>query len=124
MVRVEKEIRIHKGGRVVRARALFDTGSRGSYFSDKLAEKIGYEPYEVAREVGLAVEGKTARVIGRTAVFIEVDGYLLPEEETIGVVEGLRVDAIIGLNLMEKYGIYVERDELKFKEIPPSSAII
>ena len=109
---------------MVRARALFGTGSRGSYFSDKLAEKIGYEPYEVAREVGLAVEGKTARVIGRTAVFIEVDGYLLPEEETIGVVEGLRVDAIIGLNLMEKYGIYVEGDELKFKEIPPSSAII
>jgi len=25
---------------------------------------------------------------------------------------------------MEKYGIYVEGDELKFKEIPPSSAIM
>jgi hypothetical protein len=124
MVRVEKEIRIHKGGKVVKARALFDTGSRGSYFSDKLAREIGYEPYEVAREVGLAVEGKTARVIGRTAVFLEVDGYILPEEETIGVVEGLRVDAIIGLNLMEKYGIYIENDEVRFKEVPPSSAII
>jgi len=124
VVRVEKEIRIHKGGKVVKARALFDTGSRGSYFSDKLAREIGYEPYEVAREVGLAVEGKTARVIGRTAVFLEVDGYILPEEETIGVVEGLRVDAIIGLNLMEKYGIYIENDEVRFKEVPPSSAII
>ena len=106
------------------ARALFDTGSGGSYFSDKLAREIGYEPYEVVREVGLAVEGKTARVIGRTAVFLEVDGYTLPEEETVGVVEGLRVDAIIGLNLMEKYGIYIENDEVRFKEVPPSSAII
>jgi len=77
VVRVEKEIRIHRGRKVVEARALFDTGSRGSYFSDKLAREIGYEPYEVAREVGLAVEGRTAKAIGRTAVFLEVDGYIL-----------------------------------------------
>ena len=63
-------------------------------------------------------------VIGRTAVFLEVDGYLLPEEETIGVVEGLRVDAIIGLNLMEKFGIRIEGDEIRFKEVPPPPAII
>jgi hypothetical protein len=48
----------------------------------------------------------------------------LPEEETISVIKSLRVDAIIGLNLMEKHGIYIESDEIRFKEIPPFSAIM
>jgi hypothetical protein len=39
----------------------------------------------------------------------------LPERETIGVIENLRVDATIGLNIMESYGIYIENDKIKFK---------
>ena len=85
---------------------------------------MGFEPYREPREVALAVKGKTAKLIGRTTVYLEVDGYVLPEEETIGVIEDLRVDAIIGLNIMESYGIYIEGDELKFKQKPPTSAII
>jgi hypothetical protein len=34
------------------------------------------------------------------------------------------VDAIIGLDIMESYGIYIEGDEIKFKHIPPTSMII
>jgi len=86
--------------------------------------KIGYEPYEKSREIPLAVKNKTANLIGRTAVYIEVDGYLLPEEETIGVIEDLLFDVIIGLNIMEKYGIYIEEDEIKFRHYPPTSMII
>ena len=124
MAKVEKKIRVHKNGRVVEARALFDTGSRGSYFSRDFAVKIGYEPYEKPRKIPLAVKNKAANLIGRTAVYIEVDGYLLPEEETIGVIEDLLFDAIIGLNIMEKYGIYIEEDEIKFRHYPPTSMII
>jgi hypothetical protein len=124
MVEVEKKIRVHKNGRVVEAIALFDTGSRRSYFSKEFAEKIEYEPYEKPREIMLAVKNKTANLIGRTVVYIEVEGYLLPEEETIGVIEDLRMDAIIGLNIMESYGIYIENNEIKFKHIPPTSMII
>ena len=124
LVRVRKRIRVHKGGRVLEAEALFDTGSRGSYFSRAFAEKLGYTPYEEPGEVPLAVGGKYARVIGRTAVYLEVDGELLPEEELISVIEGLLVDAIIGLNIMEKYGIHIEGDELKFKPHPPTSMIV
>jgi SOS-response transcriptional repressor LexA len=124
MVEVEKKIRVHKNGRVVEAIALFDTGSRRSYFSKEFAEKIGYEPYEKPREIMLAVKNKTANLIGQTVVYIEVEGYLLPEEETIGVIEDLRMDAIIGLNIMESYGIYIENNEIKFKHIPPTSMII
>jgi hypothetical protein len=34
------------------------------------------------------------------------------------------VDAIIGLNIMESYGIYIENDEVKFKHVPPTSMVI
>jgi hypothetical protein len=124
MVRVEKRIRVHKDGRVVEALALFDTGSRRSYFSRELAEKIGYEAYKEPKNVPLAVKGKYGKLIGDTTVYIEVDGYILPERETIGVIEDLRVDAIIGLNIMGSYGIYIENDEIKFKHTPPTSIII
>ena len=124
MVEVEKRIRVHKDGKVVEARALFDTGSRRSYFSREFAEKIGFELYPEPKNVPLAVKGKYAKLIGRVAVFIEVEGYLLPEEEVVGIVEELMVDAIIGLNIMEAYGIYIEEDKIKFKHIPPTSMII
>ena len=50
--------------------------------------------------------------------------YILPERETIGVIEDLRVDVIIGLNIMESYGIYIEDDKIKFKHYSPTSMII
>ncbi len=56
--------------------------------------------------------------------YLEVEGYILPERETIGVIEDLTTDVIIGLNIMEKYGIYIEDDEIKFRHIPPTSMII
>ena len=124
MVRVEKRIKVHREGKVFEVTALFDTGSRRSYFSKEFAEKLGFEPYREPKEVPLAVKGKTAKLIGDTVVYIEVDGWLLPEREVIGVIEDLRIDAIIGLNIMESYGIYIEEDELKFREKPPTSTII
>ena len=124
MVRVEKRIKVRREGKVFEVTALFDTGSRRSYFSKEFAEKLGFEPYREPKEVPLAVKGKTAKLIGDTVVYIEVDGWLLPEREVIGVIEDLRIDAIIGLNIMESYGIYIEEDELKFREKPPTSTII
>jgi hypothetical protein len=70
------------------------------------------------------VKGEYGKLIGDTTVYIEVEGYILPEREVIGVIEDLRVDAIIGLNIMESYGIYIENDEIKFRHIPPTSVII
>ena len=124
MVEVEKKIRVHKDGKVVEGTALFDTGSRRSYFSKDFAEKIGYEPYKEAKEIPLAVKGKNAKIIGDTTVYLEVEGYILPERETIGVVEDLILDVIIGLNIMESYGIYIEEERIKFKHYPPTSMII
>ena len=124
MVKVEKKIKVYKDTRVFEANSLFDTGSRGSYFSKQFAEKIGYESLRESRRIPLAVRGKYAELIGWTVVDLEVDGYILPEKEAIGVIDDLLVDLIVGLNIMEKYGIYIEADEIKFKYIPPTSMII
>jgi len=124
MVEVEKKIKVHKDGKVVEGVALFDTGSRRSYFNKDFAEKIGYEPRKEPEEIPLAVKDKYGKLVGDTTVYIEVEGYILPERETIGVIEDLRVDAIIGLNIMESYGIYIEDDKIKFKHYPPTSMII
>jgi predicted aspartyl protease len=123
MVKVEKNIRLHKDGKVFETRALFDTGSRRSYLSKEFAEKIGFEPSE-PKSIPLAVKGKYAKLIGDTTVYLEIEGYVLPEKEVMGVIEDLAVDAIIGLNIMESYGIYIEEDEIKFKHLPPTSMII
>lgn len=39
MVETEKKIKVHKNGKILEATALFDTGSRMSYFSRDFAEK-------------------------------------------------------------------------------------
>jgi hypothetical protein len=57
-------------------------------------------------------------------VDLEVEGFILPEREAIGVIDDLLMDLIIGLNIMEKYGIYIEDDEIKFRHVPPTSMII
>jgi hypothetical protein len=124
MVKVEKRIKVHKDSKVLEALALFDTGSRRSYFSKEFAEKIGYESYRETKEVPLAVRSKYGKLVGDTTVYIEVEGYILPEREIIGVIEDLGVDVIIGLNIMESYEIYIENNEIKFKHIPPTSMII
>ena len=124
MVKVEKKIRVYKDERVVEALALFDTGSRGSYFSKDFAEGMGYDPLKEPREIPLAVKGKRAKLTGDTTVYLEVEGYVLPERETMGVIEDLVVEAIVGLNIMEKYGIYIKDDEIKLRHHPPTSMII
>lgn len=90
MLKVEKKTKVHRDGR-----ALFDTGSRGSYFSKEFAERMGYERHGEPRLVMLTVKGKYAKLVGYTLAYLEVGGYILPEVEAISVIEDLAVDAII-----------------------------
>jgi len=124
MTRVYGKVKIHGIGGSVEVKALFDTGAGKSYLSDRLGSRIGYEKYSEPKEVALAVENATAKVIGFvSAADIEVEGYPLPEKETIGVIEGLREEAIIGLNLIEAYNIVLDTKEGKvgMKEFPPKA---
>ena len=70
-MKIRKRIKVHREGKIVEAKALFDTGSRRSYFSKEFAEKIGYEPYEKEKRIPLAVKGKYAKLVGDTTVYLE-----------------------------------------------------
>ena len=125
MVKARDRIKVYKDGRFLEVVAIFDTGAGGSYLSDRAAKEIGYEEYPQPRRVPLAVKEKEAEVVGyMRAVDIEVAGYVLPEKETIGVIKDLNVDAIVGLNLIEKYNITLEKDAVAFREYPPRAFLL
>ena len=124
MVKVQEKINVHKDGKIIEGAALFDTGSGRSYFSQEFGEKIGYELYPEPKKVLLAIKKKSAELVGRTTVEIEIKGYVLPEEETMGVIKDSRVDAIMGLNIMESYGIFIGDNKITLRLIRPTSLII
>jgi len=119
MVKVRDRIGIYKDGKIFEVVALFDTGSGKTYLGHSIAERIGYEKYDEPIKVPLAVKEKEAEVIGRLHAYIEISGYRLPEEETIGVIKGLHEDAVIGLNIIEAYSIILEKDRIRLKDYPP-----
>lgn len=124
MVKVRDRVKIYKDRRFIEVLALFDTGAGRSYLNDKVAERLGYEPYPEPIRVPLAVEGKYAEVVGRLHVYLEVAGYRLPEEETLGVIKDLREEAVIGVNIIEPYGIVLEKDKISFRRYPPQAFLI
>lgn len=125
MVKVCDKIKVHRDGKFVEVVALFDTGAGGSYLNDKVAENVGYEKYSPPVRIPLAVKEKEAEVVGYApAVDLEMAGQILPEKETMGVIKDLYVDAIIGLNLIEKYNVTLEKDKISFKEYPPRAFLL
>lgn len=124
MVKVKAKIRLIKRPRSVEVEALFDTGSGKSYVDEDVGKQLGYEPYDRPRKVPLAVEGRYAEVLGYIVVDIEMLGYTLPSKEILEVVRGLRENAIIGLNIIEPYGILLERERVRFREYPPRTYLI
>jgi len=124
MVKVRDKVKVYKDHRSIEVLALFDTGAGKSYLNEKVAERLGYEPYPEPIRVPLAVEDKYAEVVGRLHVYLEIAGYRLPEEETLGVIKGLREEAIIGINIIEPYGIVLEKDKIIFRRYPPQALLI
>ena len=124
IVKVEKQIKVHKDGRVFEALALFDTGSRRSYFSKDFAEKIGYEPYKEPKDVPTAVKGQYAKVIGKAGFDVEISGYRLLTHGY--VVEKLREPVIIGTSFMEEYELELDlkTGKVGFKKTPPEIVLI
>ncbi len=123
-MKVRDRVKLYKDDKSIEVEALFNSGSARSYVSDRVAEKIGYEPYPRPIKVYLAVEGYEAEVIGYITAFLEIADYVLPELEILGVIKGLRVDAIIGVNVMEPYQIILEKDKVTFKVVPPRAFLI
>ena len=121
MVKTRDRVLLYKDAKSLEVIALFDTGSARSYVAKDVADRLGYEPYPQPIKVPLAVENYEAEVLGYLPAIIEVAGYKLPEVEALGVVDKLRVETIIGINIMEPYEITLEKDRIVLKRIPPRS---
>jgi len=110
----------------INVESLLDTGATKSYISSKLADELGYVKYREPRKAMLAVENMEGPVIGYLTAGVVINGCELPLEHTFGVVEGLRQDAIIGMDITEPYDIELDAKEgkAKFRKFPPTLEIV
>ena len=126
MTQVKEKIKILTGEKTMELTALFDTGSTLTYISERAAEKIGFNPYPEPKTVPLAVLDKEAEVLGDVTVSLEIDGCPMPRRETIEVIRGLRFEAIVGLDIIEKYDVVLDtkNGRVKLKNYPPEVVLI
>jgi len=124
--RVIGKVELYVEGEHAEVGALFDAGATKSYVSFRLAERMGYSKYAEPKETLLAVENKTAYVVGDLLARVLVNGCELPVRHAFGVIDGLRHDVIIGMDLMEPYEVVLDVKEGKvgFKRYPPVLEII
>jgi len=57
---------------------------------------------------------------------VEIEGFELPLEHVFGVIDGLRHDVIIGMDIIEPYEIILDAREgkVKFKKYPPTIELV
>jgi predicted aspartyl protease len=113
------ELRTEAGG--VEAEALFDTGATKSFVSSRLADELRYVKYREPKKVMLAVEGMEGLVVGYLVARVVIDGCELPLEHAFGVVEGLRHDVVIGMDVIEPYDVELDVKEgrARLRKSPP-----
>ena len=126
MSQVRGKLTLRNGEKQVEMTALFDTGSTLTYINETVAEKIGFNPYAKPKTVLLAVLEKEAEVLGDVTVSLEIDGCLMPRRETLEVIRDLRLDAIVGLDIIEKYDIVLDtkNGRVKLRNYPPEVVLI
>jgi len=79
-----------------------------------------------AKKVPLAVVEKDAEVVGDTTVSLEIAKCPMPRRETIEVIKGLREEAIVGLDIIEKYDLVLDTKagRIRLKKCPPEVVLI
>ena len=126
MTQVKGKIKILTSEKSAELTALFDTGSTLTYISQKAAEKLGFNPYPEPKTVPLAVLEKKAEVLGDVTVSLEIDQCRMPRRETLEVIRDLRFEAIVGLDIIEKYDVVLDtkNGRVKLKNYPPEVVLI
>ena len=126
MTQVKGKIKILTGEKTMELTALFDTGSTLTYVSERAAEKLGFNSYPEPKTVPLAVLEKEAEVLGDVTVSLEIDGCLMPRRETIEVIRDLLFEAIVGLDIIEKYDVVLDtkNGRVRLKNYPPEVVLI
>jgi len=126
LTQVKGKLKIRNGEKWMEPTALFDTGATLTYISERVAKKIGFNLYPEPKKVPLAVLDKEAEVIGDLTVSLEIDGCPMPRRETLEVIKDLRFDAIVGLDIIEKYDVILDtkNGRVRLKNYPPEVVLI
>jgi len=124
--KVVGRVELRTEAKSVEAGALFGTGATKSYVSSRVADELGYVKYREPKRVVLAVEGMEGLVVGYLAARVVIEGCELPLEHAFGVVEGLRHNVVIGMDITEPYDIEpdVKEGRARFRRFPPTLEMV
>jgi predicted aspartyl protease len=124
--RIMGRVTLTVGGRSVEVEALFDTGATRSFVDVGVVEKLGYTRFDKLREVLLATRGSKVCFVGELVARVTIEGFELPLSHVFGVISGLRYPAVIGMDIMEPYGIVldVKAGKVFFRRFPPVMEIV
>lgn len=106
--------------------ALFDTGAKFTYVSDRVGKELDFVRYGEPREVQLAVLGVKGRIVGEASYVYTVTKCEMPLPIQTYVVADLAEDVIIGTNFMEGFEVELDLKEGKVKltRYPPEVRLI
>ena len=104
--------------------ALFDTGAKATYISEKLGKEVGFISHREPLRIPLAVRGKEADVVGKAYIDLILTDWELPSHAH--VVRDLAEDVIIGTSLMEEYDIELDLKEgrARLRKSPPELRLV
>jgi len=129
-VRVEQaaaDVELRYEGRVVRVKALVDTGASKSVISKRLAEELGaFTPLKKPYELRTADREGRLRIIGYCRVDVVFQGAEVPGGAVFEVAENLRedVDLIIGRPEIDAWDIIFTPEGPKPRKVPIEFEII
>jgi len=124
---VYADVELRHRDRVVRVKALVDTGASRSVISKRLADMLGcFIPLEKPYELRTADEGGRLRVVGRCIVGVVFQGVEVPGGAVFEVAENLRkdVDLIIGRPEIDSWDIVFTPEGPRPRKVPIEFEIV
>jgi len=121
------DVELMHRSKVVRVKALVDTGASRSAISKRLADMLGcFIPLEKPYELRTADEGDRLRVIGKCIVGVVFQGVEVPGGAVFEVVENLRkdVDLIIGRTEIDSWDIVFTSEGPRPRKVPIEFEIV
>jgi len=124
---VYADVELRHRDRVVRVKALVDTGASRSVISKRLADMLGcFIPLEKPYELRTADEGGRLRVVGRCIVGVVFQGVEVPGGAVFEVAENLRkdVDLIIVRPEIDSWDIVFTPEGPRPRKVPIEFEIV
>jgi len=121
------DVHLEHGGRVVKVKALVDTGASKSVISKELADKLNaFAPLREPYELRTADEKGKLRIIGYCRVEVIFQGVKVPGGAVFEVAENLRKDVglVIGRPEIDSWDIVFTPEGPKPRKIPIEFEII